>query len=91
MAAGQVHHARLCLAAGRAFQGFLQPPRGVEGRPSRRQECLSLQLLPLLPVPFLLEHLILQRLLLEVERLLLLLEANLGAAEPATTRTFSVV
>ena len=23
MVAGQVHHARLCLAAGRAFQGFL--------------------------------------------------------------------
>ena len=79
MAAGQVHHARLCLAAGRAFQGFLQPPRGVEGRPGRRQECLRLLLLPLLPVPFLLERLILQRLLLEVERL------------PATTCTFSVV
>ena len=84
MVAGQVHHARLCLAAGRAFQGFLQPPRGVGGRPSRREECVSLQLLPLLPVPFLLARLLL-------ERLLLLLKANLGAAEWAAIRTFSAV
>merc|ERR1740133_59914 len=75
MAAGQVHHARLSLAAGRTLEGLLQQPRGDGRHLGRRQECLSLHLLTLPPVHLLPKH------RLPPKHLLLLARTRTAAAQ----------